>query len=371
MRLFPFTLLLLFLGLSTIAKSQDDFGVIYWTKERDLTWDDFKGKSLVDTLDNFFLDLYIESISSHNSNYYSYNNQEAKVYIFSRTSFADEDARNDDLLRYFNVYFDLAAVFSHKMVSQLEKARNSEDEFYRENLDIVRGAIIEEWRMESSRFVIETQYGIEIVRLLIWEREVNAKLENIAEPKYVESDYSFTFDFALGTLIGLNEYKEFLTEPVVGLFGLEVAKAPFTYNFGVSGGGQTVKKSFNRGNDEFLLDSGPNLLNLYLHTGYQLLKTKYLHLTPRIGIHFSNLSYPEDDMINSSVWVTSYTGGLVADINFSKWKYREWNSNMMSNVGLRIAAYYYPMNLGQQNLSHFVVTAGIYWKLNGLDVKYN
>jgi len=371
MRILPITFLILFLGLSTILKSQDDFGVIYWTKERDLTWDDFKGESLMDTLDDFFLDLYIESISSHNSNYYSYNNKEAKVYVFTNTSFADEAVRNDDLLRYFNVYFDLAALYAHKVAIQLEKAKASEDDFYRTNLDIVKGAIVEEWRMESARFVMETQYGAEIERLLIWEDDVNVKLENIKEPKYVDSKYSLTFDFGMGSSIGLNDYDEYLSDPLVGLFGIEIAKAPFTYSFGISGGTRFVKKSFNEGNNEFLLDTDPNLLNIYLHTGYQLLKSKYLNLTPRVGIHFSNLDYPEDDMIESSAWAISYTGGITLDINLAKFRYREWNGNMMTNLGLRIAAYYYPINIGEQNLSNVLMTVGIYWALNGVNVEYN
>jgi len=370
MRLLPITLLFIYFGLSTNLEGQEDFGVLYWTAERDLTWNDFKGKSLVDSSDNFFLDIYVESLSVYNSDYYYIRNSKSDVYIFTNTSYADEEVKNEDLLRYFNVYFDLAAVYTEKLERLLVKARTSEDEFYMSNPSVIKNAVIEEWRVESSRFVLETHYGEEIESLLIWEKDVNEKVAKIVEPIFTLSDYSFALDFTVGPLIGLNEYKQYLTQPVAFVLGVEVAKAPFTYNFGISGGGQTVKKSFSKGNDEFPIDTEPNMLNIFMHTGYQLLKSEYLNITPRAGIHFSNLRYPDDEDINSSAWSISYTGGLIADIKLSKWDYSNWRDATISNFGLRIGAYYYPIKLGGQNLSHVLVTAGIFWSMSGVDINY-
>lgn len=356
--------------LATISKGQEDFGVLYWTPDRDLDWSDFQGTSLTDTSSNFFLDLYIESVTVNNSSFFVQSVYDPKTYIFTKTSYVDENLRSDDLLRYLNVYYDLAAVYAHKMVKQLIKGRNSEDTFISSNLHIVKNAVIEEWRNESARLAIETQYGVEIERLLMWEKEVGDRLARISEPVFTKSDFSMTLDFTFGPIVGFNEYKEFLTQPIGGVLGIEVAKAPFTFNFGLSGGGASVIKSFVNEDEIFLLDTKPNMLNLFMHTGYQLVNTKRWMIIPRIGIHYTSLRYPVGEDLTSKVSKTSFTSGATIDYRLNSWNKNGNRSMMFSEIGLRFGGYYYPMNVGAQNLSHMLFTLGFSWTFGPINVDY-
>jgi len=162
MTLRPIITFLFLIIISSSIRSQEDFGVLFWLEDRDLEWSDFKGSPLVDSSGGFFLDLYIESVAVNGTSVIMQSMYEPKTYIFTKTSYASEELRTDDLLRYFNVYFDLAAYYSHEMVERLIRARNSDDEMISKNSHVIKNAVIEEWRSESARMGIETQYGIEI-----------------------------------------------------------------------------------------------------------------------------------------------------------------------------------------------------------------
>ena len=366
----PIIALLFLLCISTSSRGQKDFGVLYWTEDRDLSWSDFKGRPIVDSIGGFFLDLYIESVTVNNSSVLIQSMYEPTIYIFTNTSYADDDLRSDDLLRYFNVHYDLAAFYAHKMVEQLINARNSEDEKISSNLHVVKNAVLEEWKSESTRLAIETEYGRVIERLIMWEKDIEDRLVAISTPIFEKSDYSMTIDLTFGPLIGPPSYDEFLTESTGGLLGLEFAKAPFTYNLGLSGGAVDVKKTFFEDEKEFRLNSNPNFLNLFMHMGYQLVNSKRWKIIPRLGIHYTSLAYARDIDIRYRASDTSFTSGLTIDYNLNAWNRKGNRSMMYSDVALRLGGYYYPMHVGEQNLSHLLLTVGLSWTFGPINVKY-
>ena len=358
--------ILLFLSLffiSHVSHGQSDFGVVFWSEDRDLNWDDFRGSPLVDSTNSFYMDLYIESFSDNF--YWSRGNGEIpKVYIYTNTSFVDEDIRSDDLLRYFNVYFDLAGLYAYKLANTMAEARKSEDDNIRNNRHIIKNGIVEEWRAESDRLTIETRYGAEIEKLIMWEQKVEDLLKNQTVPVYTLPEYALTFAAGLGMRNGLNEFDDFLENKLCGYFDFEFIKEPFSFNFGITGGGVTALRTFSKGEEEFEIDSDPNFINLFLQAGYQIINTRIFKLTPRAGIHFTNLYYPEEDDIDSSVWGFSYAAGLTADINFRTWRLNNYNASGFSKFGLRIGGFYFPTMIGKQNLTHAIFTAGLYYKLS-------
>ncbi|MEM9545828.1 MAG: hypothetical protein AAGA77_07640 [Bacteroidota bacterium] len=362
--------LILYVFFIAEASSQDEFGVVFWTEDRDLEWSDFKGSPLVDSTGGFFLDIYIKSLAINTSNLFVQSRLDPQTYVYTNTSYASEELRTDDLLRYFNVYFDLAAYYSNKMVKHQIQALNSDDIVVASNLQIIKNALIEEWRNESARLAIETQYGVEIEQLIMWEEDVERKLSELEKPFFSKSPYSMTLDLTVGPLIGLSEYNEFLSQPTTGVLGVEFSKAPFTYHMGLSGGGQSVKQTFSKGNEVFPANTKPNILNLFLHTGYQLLDVRRWRIVPRIGVHFSNLRYPNSDDNESSVWSTSITTGTTIDYKFKSWNNQANVHMMYSEVSLRLGAYLYPMQVGGQNLSHILLTAGVAWRFGPINASY-
>jgi len=350
--------------------AQEDFGVLYWTEDRDLSWEDFSGVPLPDSENDFFLDLHIESITNDVPAFFIKRRYHPKVYVFTKTSYAPTEIRSAGLLRYFNLYYDLAAYYSYLLQERLIKARNSNDDFYRYNTNIIVDAIKEEWQLESKRLASETQNGQNSNRLIYWESELRSKLDSLSTPIYEKSDYSCTFDLTVGALIGLQDYTDYLSQPVAVALGLEVAKAPFTYNFGLTSGSMKVKQSFSDGEDFFVSNTEPNLLNLYMHLGYQLVDAKYIRVVPRAGIHFSHLRYPEDDNIESSHWSISYTASMMIDFKLNGWNGNANQALSYSEFVFRIGTYYYPIRVGNANISNALVTAGLAWTFGGIDARY-
>lgn len=357
----------LFIAVSVIDcfSQSEDHGVIFWSQERNLEWEDFKGRPMVDSLDNFYLDLYIESSNIAENEAFFLFGVRPSAYIFTNTSYVDDDIKNDDLLRYLNVYFDLAGYYAYKMTIGVNQANKSENEVIRNNPTIVRNAIIEEWRTESSRLAFETQYGVEIEKLLLWEQEINEKLLEVKEPEIKVSDYALGFEFSAGYLLDVANYEEFLTKPIVGAISMEITKAPFIYSIGFTGGGNEVKKTFNKGNDVFLKDTEPNIANLFLHGGYLLINSNKFRVAPRLGINFSHLRYPTDSDFDGNVWSVFYVTGITIDWKFLTWSAKGYKDQSLSDLSLRLGSYYYPINYGDNNFSNMSFNVGVSWTIGG------
>ena len=179
-----------------------------------------------------------------------------------------------------------------------------------------------------------------------------------------------SFDLTVGPLMGLSDYSDHLTQPVAGVLGVEFAKAPFTYNIGLSGGGQRVLKTFNKDDEIFPEDSEPNILNAFLHVGYQLIDSRKWKVIPRAGVHFSSLRYPVKEDIDSGSSTFSFTLATTIDYKLKSWN-RTSNTHMLfSEIGLRFGAYYYPMNVGELNMSHILLTAGLSWTFGPINARY-
>jgi len=356
--------------LSETTGQEEDLGVLFWSKERDLEWSDFKGSSIIDTVDNFYLDLYIQSVNIHAADSYILFGSKPEAYIYTNTSYVDEDLRNDDLLRYLNVYFDLAGYYAYKLDKGLSEARKSKNITIKSNPDIIKNSVIEEWRTESRRLAIETQYGQVIEKLLLWEQEIEVKVKSIKEARLNVSDYAFTFDFQAGGILLENEFSDFLSKATRAVVSLELTKDPLVFGFTATMGNQVVQETFSEGTDLFPVDSEPLLNNLLLNVGYIILENKWMRVIPRGGVHFSQLRYPTDSDLKSINWSTNFSVGLTTDLKLYKWSVKGFKGPELSDISLRIGAFYYPMKLGEANLSHGVLSAGVSWTIGGGKIGY-
>jgi hypothetical protein len=365
-----FVILFLFVEIKNGISQEDDFGVVFWSVDRDLVWDDIQGEPLIDTMNGFYLDLYMYPPFNANGYYYGDVRLDKLAYVFKKSSYVSEDIRNDDLLRYLNVYFDMAAYYSYKYIIQTAEAQKSTNSTIRENPHIMGNAVVEEWKLESNRFTIETKYGEEIEVLLGWESRINELVKTIKKPEPQPFEPVFSFDIALGKLVGSAGYKDLLTEPVVGYLGLEYISKPYVVVFGLSGGGQDVLKTFSKGDKTFPIGSNPNLMNLFFHGGYMILDSKRFRIIPRIGMHFSNLRYPRNNDFDASEWAISYTAGATMDVKLVDWYTRYGLSTLGSGLSLRFGAFYYPTKIGEHNLNHTLLTVGISWTFSRSAMMY-
>jgi len=204
----------------------------------------------------------------------------------------------------------------------------------------------------------------------MWEKDIEDRLATIEEPVFAKSKYSMTLDLTFGPLVGISEYKDYLTQPTAGVLGVEFSKAPFTYNIGLSGGGQKVKHTFRIKNEVFPISTEPNIMNIFLHIGYELLDNRKWRIVPRLGAHFSNLRYPVKDDLDANVWARSISAGTTVDYKLNSWN-KKGNVHMLfSEVGLRFGAYLYPMSMSNLDLSHVLLTAGLSWTFGPINAHY-
>jgi hypothetical protein len=371
---YKFTLIIIFLFTayaSYLSAQNESHGVVFWSQERDLEWDDFKGRTFEDSLDNFYLDLYITSANASEANSFFLFGQKPSAYLFSNTSYVDNDIRNDDLLRLLNVYWDLSGYYAYKMTSMANSANDNDEEMIRKNPSILQNAIIEEWRSESKRLFYDTKYGLEIEKLLIWEQKVDDLVAFIQEPKVLVSDYALGFDFSGGYLFKSKKFSELQDGKGAFHIAMEITRKSLVFALGITAHHHTVRETFMDGDNIFLKGSEPFTNHVFLHTGYKILNNENFRLIPRFGLQFSNLGYSKEKNDEDRSTSISYTGGITADIKLWKWRYHSVMSPVLSDLSLRFGAYYYPMSVGPNNFSTAVITAGISWTIGGAILKYN
>lgn len=366
-------ILILVSSLSTkIYTQNENIDVVFWSKERNLTWDDFKSTPLVDSIDNFYFDLYIQSTNvSEVENFILFGNQ-PETYMFSNTSYIDPDIKSEDLLRYLNAYWDLAGYYSYKLTKTIAEARNSENITIKSNPEIISNSVLEEWRIESTRLSIDTDYGRIIEKMLDWEEDIAQKVATIKKPRLDVSKYAFGFDLQGGGLIPFGNYSDFLTKTGVGVLSMELTKAPFIFATGFAGGGQEVKMSFpDSDGNLFVKDTNPNIFNLFFHLGYLAFHNNHVRIIPRVGLHSSRLTYPKDSGYDATQWNFNFTTGCTVDYKLFGWSARAYSDHKLTDVSLRLGAYLFPMSIGESNISHGIISAGLSFTIGGGNLKYD
>lgn len=346
-------------------------GVVFWSQERDLEWDDFKGKPIVDSLNNFYLDIYITSANASEATSFFLFGQKPSSYIYSNTSYVDKDIRNDDLLRLFNVYWDLSGYYAYKMTSAANSAYENEEEVVRKNPSIIQNAIIEEWKFESNRLFIETNYGLEIEKLLVWQNDVEQLVNQVKPPKVAVSKYSLGFDFSGGILFRSKEYEDLLSKNWLAQFSMELAVKKYVFGLGFYGDGHIVKKTFYDKENEFIAGSKPFIGRVLLHGGYEVFNNDRFRIVPKAGLQFSNLRYSKEMNIDDESSSTSLTIGVSTDIKLLRFRYNSLSSTTLSSLGLRIGTYFYPMSVGDNNLNSIAITLGLSWIIGGGKLVYD
>lgn len=348
-----------FLIASNISLAQDNLGLLFWSVNRDLAWEDFRGNRMIDEEEPFFLDLHIEGVTEE-AIYYPMNVYEAKVYAFLNTSYVDEEVKSDTLLRFLNAYYDLAAVYAQEYSKRILLAQNSEDEIIRSKLHLVVEALREEWKVESIRFMSEVDGGNNFELLMRWEENIRSRLLNPVEPVYSKSNFPFGFSFSVGHFFSKGDYDKYVSGNFGVVFGLEVQQRPWSFHFDVGINEVNLEREIAKGKELFPLGSKPDMTRLGVGAGFNLIDTRNFRLTPRLGLLFSSLAYSDEDDFDAEMWAVSYTPGLTADIKLKPWDLTQIKRSMFySEVSLRLSAYYYPIEFGYFDLSNYVISAGV------------
>jgi hypothetical protein len=164
----------LFIVLCLNGQNKVPNDTIHWNENRKLSWSDFKGEP------HLYYGLAGEAFCM-NSGYYDRPNAFAKtnyhVYtVFDRTiSWVNPDAKNDYVLLYFQVMFNLYEKHARELRKELTEKNSGKDinSFFQEKYNVSMTALSDEF----NEFRNDTRIGQDKGALLRWDKQVQADLK--------------------------------------------------------------------------------------------------------------------------------------------------------------------------------------------------
>jgi hypothetical protein len=166
---FKFTILI----LAPFFCSQTN-GIIYWSKQRKLTFSDFTSKSG---------DTGAASYVQFNINHYL---AEGKVYYSVKAYFVKDSSwmlkRNSDLLNHEQKHFDNAEIGARKIRKYLCTMNGYESE----KIETDVSALINENNRMDSLYDVETSHGTVLAKQHLWDLQIQKILDSL--DKYENTD---------------------------------------------------------------------------------------------------------------------------------------------------------------------------------------
>ncbi|NRD24666.1 DUF922 domain-containing protein [Winogradskyella litoriviva] len=172
------SLLILFLMFSSTIKSQS---IIKWSKDKKLTWSDFKGPPNLDVIAYAQTAYKIEILPSNvqvddENNIQNYTAMTAEAVFYTQESWVYE--KSDYLLKHEQLHFDIAALFANKIkiaFNTLIKAKNANFDSYLEVYQKLWAKCLE----TQKKYDTETQHGQLVKENDEWIERINNEINSI------------------------------------------------------------------------------------------------------------------------------------------------------------------------------------------------
>ncbi len=182
-------ILLLFiciLSFSFTKLFQNNEAKIIWSKDRQLTWDDFKGKPIKGGQRAAFTDSGMDLQFS-----YEGENQLLKItshtYFLKNRSSVNPEKKSDEILKHEQGHFDISEIYSRKLHKNI-----MEEKLKEKILNKKMAEIASKYKNELDKFQDlydkETNHSINKEKQLDWNNRIAKQLKELE--KYAEPDFS-------------------------------------------------------------------------------------------------------------------------------------------------------------------------------------
>lgn len=305
------------------TRAEDIIDYKYWDEGK-LTWDDFQDTlSLKGVPSAFNAFLRIEKTEKRDGNTRTIR-PEAQACFDKRHSFADRQIQNENLLRLFQLKYDLLEMYRRRLQTELNLGvvGIAADNRTRQYMDL--------YTEKSKKAEQETENGQNEIKLQEWEFYVTKELiENPAPSIPRISPRRFGYGFYLGTgasfpVGSIADYWDPAWQINVG-FDLAYANTHLLCDFsaGTARTRQEIIVSNGQITDKWLRNRHNTYTSISLGIGQQLISTKYFALMPYVGCIWSGYSDQakiqegRNERTTLSYTNFNWTAGICFDYRFS------------------------------------------------------
>ena len=305
------------------TRAEDIINYKYWDEGK-LTWDDFQDTlSLKGVPSAFNAFLRIEKTEKRDGNTRTIR-PEAQACFDKRHSFADRQIQNENLLRLFQLKYDLLEMYRRRLQTELNLGvvGIAADNRTRQYMDL--------YTEQSKKAEQETENGQNEIKLQEWEFYVTKELiENPAPSIPRISPRRFGYGFYLGTgasfpVGNIADYWAPAWQINVG-FDLAYANTHLLCDFsaGTARTRQEITVSNGQITDTWLRNGHNTYTSISLGIGQQLVSTKYFALMPYAGCIWSGYSDQakiqegRNERTTLSYTNFNWTAGICFDYRFS------------------------------------------------------
>lgn len=174
----PSIFLILFLILSIQLNAQS---TIKWSKDKNLTWSDFKGSPNIDIIAYALTAYKIEILPSdvqvdNDNNIQNYKAITVEAIFYQNESWVYE--KSDYLLKHEQLHFDIAGLYAHKIrmaFDKLKKEKNANFNAYSEVYQKLWAECLETQKIYDR----ETHHGQLVKENDEWINKINTELNNM------------------------------------------------------------------------------------------------------------------------------------------------------------------------------------------------
>ena len=272
------TFLLLISIALTIALQAQEENRKYWS-DGPLTWSDFQERDTPEGISNlsYFIAYSTERTRINDT---IFTGIVTYTYISTRSSWVDTDHKNDQLLRYNQVAFDLAEVHRRK----LERKLNSGIQI--QELDLKLQRAVEECQQEIEQLNAETNGGLRAGALAEWEEYAARRLRESkinGLPPFELKRFGMGVELGMGSGATTGTLSDHFTPAFGIMYGFDFIYQPFVlYLNGTLAWGKIRKEI--QADDEWPDGKTANLAYLQAVLGYPIMESDKWKLTPFAGL---------------------------------------------------------------------------------------
>ncbi|WP_139956884.1 hypothetical protein [Flavicella sediminum] len=256
----------------------------YWSVGQ-LTWEDFKEERLEirGSIPALYLTYEQEKTKIKNT---TINRIKAIAFINTENSFVDLKAKNDQILYYHQIEFDILEYYRRKLQTELYNAS------YAFNIEAKLNGIKEQLLDELDRFRVASHYSSNKEALDTWKTTISKKLEHTDPdpiPETIDRNFSYGGYFGIEHAFASNSLNKSI-KPGIGLtFGLDFGwkKSLFSLNTNLI----FIKLKEDLFLKEQLFKDKKYGMALASFTyGYPIMENRKFKLTPFIGYGITEIS---------------------------------------------------------------------------------
>jgi hypothetical protein len=284
-----------------------------------LTWEDFQSESIDFNQNDSELSYHISySTTREKTGDTTFLKFQTKNFIIPKNSWVKENKKNDQLLKYNQVLFDIIEIYRRELQYDLNRIGN----IYL--ADKIFSQLNEKLNAEIRLFQRQTKLGSEYSKLDEWSLKIDEELKDLeleAIPEITDKNFGIGLNIGFGTgLFSGNIRNNFTPSFNIG-YGFDFAYKKFSLLLNASLASNKIKDGFSENQLTWESNLKTNTTILDASLGYTFIDNSKHKITSFAGIGVFEVAVSDnegDNYSNHRITSTSLVYGLNYDFKFLK-----------------------------------------------------